>query len=98
MTLPTGCAAGIYTSPHLVPLVAHVFEASAIPLERLAGFCSEYGRRFYGVPAKPEDAVVLRRVGGGREVPKTYAFEREGGKEYVIPFMAGEKINWEIQA
>lgn len=98
VTLPTGCAAGIYTSPHLVPLVAHVFEAGGIPLERMAGFCSDFGRRFYGVPAKAEDAVVLKRVAGGKDVPKTYAFQREEGKEYVIPFMAGEKINWEIQA
>ena len=99
ITLPTGCAAGIYTQPHLVPLVAHVFEASGIPLERMAGFCSEHGRRFYGVPAKEEDAVVLRRVTGGKDVPKTYAFKKEAGqKEYVIPFMAGEKLDWEIQA
>lgn len=96
ITLPVGCAAGIYTSPTLIPLLATIFETSNIPLERLAGFASTFGRDFYGYPAKKEDEIVLRRVEGGKEVEKAYGFEREQGREWVVPFMAGEKLGWEI--
>lgn len=98
VTLPSPCAAGIYTSDNLIPLVATIFEASDIPLERMSGFVSEFGRRFYGFAAKPEDEVVIRRVEEGKVIKKAYQFERDGdaGREYVVPFMAGEKLNWEI--
>lgn len=100
VTLPSPCAAGIYTSADLIPLVATIFETSGIPLERLSGFTSEFGRRFYGYPAPAGEEVTIRRVGEGEggKVKKAYAFEQEGGeKEYVVPFMAGEKLGWEIQ-
>ncbi|GAA6004414.1 hypothetical protein JCM10207_000716 [Rhodosporidiobolus poonsookiae] len=97
VTLPSPCAAGIYTSSNLVPLTAEIFERSDIPLDCLAGFCSEYGRAFYGVPAKEGDEVVLRRV-EGKTVEKVFRYEKEGqGEEFVIPFMAGETIGWELQ-
>jgi dihydroorotase len=98
VTLPSPCAAGIYTSPDLIPLVATVFESSGIPLERMAGFVSTFGRAFYGVPAKEEDEVTLRRVEGGKEVKKAWAYERDGGagREWIVPFMAGQKLGWEI--
>lgn len=100
VTLPSPCAAGIYTSAHLIPLVATVFEKTGIPLDKLNGFVSHFGRRFYGVPAKEDERVVLRRVAGGREVSKAYAYDRDEGKgrEYIIPFLAGDKLTWEIAA
>lgn len=96
VTLPSPCAAGIYTSPELLPLVATIFESSKIPLEKLPGFCSTFGREFYGFPVEKEGEgeVVLRRVVGGRRGRKAYAF---GKGEWVIPFMAGESIGWEIE-
>lgn len=97
VTLPSGCAAGIYTSAELIPLVATIFEKSAIPLERLEGFVSTFGRSFYGVPAEEGRNIELRRVEGGRIVEKAYPYEREGAeKEWIVPFMAGEKLGWEI--
>lgn len=96
ITLPSGCAAGIYTSPTLLPLLATIFETSNIPIENLVGFASTFGRSFYGYPAKKEDEVVLRRVEGGKFVEKAYAYEREEGREWIVPFMAGEKLGWEI--
>lgn len=99
VVLPSPCAAGIYTSADLIPLVATVFERSDIPLERMAGFCSDYGRRFYGVAAKDEDAITLKRVDGkdGKVIAKAYSFPKEDGQtEYVVPFMAGDSLTWEI--
>lgn len=100
VTLPSPCAAGIYTSSHLVPLTAELFERAQIPLERLEGFCSRFGREFYGFPARAGDEVTLRRAGGdGQVVDKAFRFTTDKGEdEFVIPFLAGERIGWEIAA
>ncbi|GAA6061031.1 hypothetical protein JCM10212_004605 [Sporobolomyces blumeae] len=99
VTLPSPCAAGIYTSQNLVPLTAEIFERSGIPLDKLEGFVSTHGRAFYRVPAKQGQEVVLERTGRAK-VPKAFAYDLDGGKgrEYVIPFLAGEDIHWEIKA
>ncbi|GAA5972293.1 hypothetical protein JCM11641_002395 [Rhodosporidiobolus odoratus] len=97
ITLPSPCAAGIYTSQNLIPLTAEIFERSQIPLERLQGFCSEFGRAFYGFPAPEGEQVTIVRT-EGKAVDKAFRYEKEGeGEEYVIPFLAGEQIGWQIQ-
>ncbi|GAA5940297.1 dihydroorotase [Sporobolomyces koalae] len=99
VVLPSPCAAGIYTSSNLIPLTAEIFERSQIPLERLEGFVSTFGRTFYQVPAKEGQEVVLKRV-AGKPVEKVWSYDQDGnnsGKEYVIPFLAGETIHWEIE-
>ncbi|KPV78358.1 uncharacterized protein RHOBADRAFT_33026 [Rhodotorula graminis WP1] len=98
VTLPSPCAAGIYTGANLVPLTAEIFERSGIPVDRLEGFVSTHGRQFYGFPARDGDEVVLRRV-EGRTVDKAYGYKTDKGEdEWVIPFLAGEEIRWEIAA
>jgi len=81
----------------LIPLTAEIFERSGIPLDCLEGFVSTFARDFYKVPNKEEgDKVTLRRV-EGKVVERVWSFQKEGeGEEYVIPFLAGEKIGWEI--
>ncbi|KAI5481424.1 dihydroorotase [Pseudohyphozyma bogoriensis] len=97
LTLPSPCAAGIYTSPTLIPLTAHIFEKSGIPLENLENFVSNYGRKFYGYPADAKDEIVLQRC--KKVAEKAYGFvDDKGEKEYVIPFEAGKEIGWEIAA
>lgn len=102
VVLPSPCAAGIYTSSNLIPLTAEIFERSGIPLERLSGFVSDFGRSFYRVAARPGQEVTIARTTGrgGREVEKVWSYDQDGSheKEYVIPFLAGEKIGWEIVA
>jgi dihydroorotase len=95
LSLPSPCAAGIYTSPHLIPLLATIFETSQIPLSRLAGFASTFGRDFYGYPAKAGEEVTLKRKIW--KVPTAYGYETSSkGKEWIIPFMAEENMGWEI--
>lgn len=96
LSLPNACAAGIYTSQNLIPLLATIFETSDIPLERMAGFASTFGRAFYGYPAKVGEELTLRRVREGGVVPTAFGYPREEGREYIIPFMAGQKLGWEI--
>jgi dihydroorotase len=89
---PVGCAAGVYTSSILVPLVATLLESFGA-LEKLQGFVSDNGRKFYGVPAKDGEVVRLRRVeAGGGKVPRLI---RGDGAE-VVPFWAGKELGWEI--
>jgi len=90
-----GCAAGVYTSPILLPLLAHLLE-SFDALDKLEGFASTHGRKFYGFPmreAQAEDKgfVKLRRA---KEIVST---ERRNEKDVdVVPFWAGKELGWKI--
>lgn len=90
-----GCAAGVYTSAHLLPIVAHAFEAiePRIPLERLENFVSNNGRAFYGFPAAQDQSVTIRRTATDSKIPTAFKFGDEG---YVIPYKAGTDVGWEI--
>lgn len=52
-------SAGIYTAEGALPCLAQVFEAEGA-LDRLEGFVSEHGARFYGLPLNT-DRIELRR-------------------------------------
>lgn len=95
------CAAGVYTSPNLLPLVAHAFETSEaepnIPLQHLEAFASSNGRRFYKVPITSSKQVTIVRT--DETSPKGYSFVKDDGEiEWVIPFKAGKSIGWRIQS
>jgi dihydroorotase len=89
---PSPCAAGVYTSPILIPLVATLLESFGA-LDKLEGYVSEHGREFYGIPAEKGQNVKLRRTSGGQKVPGL--LRGEGGIE-VVPFWAGKELGWEI--
>ena len=96
------CAAGIYSSSALVPLVAELFEdeslGTKIPLERLNGYVSAFGRNFYQEPVRDsEKDLTLRRSQKKDRLPQAYSFVAEDGQqEYVRPFYAGRELAWEI--
>lgn len=54
-----GCA-GIFTAPNALSCLAHVFEEEG-RLDRLAGFASGFGARFYGLPPNPGSARLVRK-------------------------------------
>ena len=86
----------MYTSPVLLPLVAHLLESFGA-LDRLPGFVSEFGRRFYGFELGEGDKdgysapVNLVRVGS------TVNEELSLGDQSVVPFWAGRTLNWRIE-
>jgi dihydroorotase len=86
----------VYTSPILLPLVAHLLESFGA-LDRLSGFVSEFGRRFYGFELRDDDKegysapVKLVRVGS------TVNEELSLGDQSVVPFWAGRTLNWSIE-
>ncbi|WVQ95694.1 dihydroorotase, homodimeric type [Kwoniella sp. CBS 9459] len=90
----SACAAGVYTSPILIPLVATLLESFGA-LDKLAGFVSENGRAFYGVPAKAGQELKLKRTGDGEQDGLVKGTFKGEGVE-VLPFWTGKKLGWEI--
>jgi dihydroorotase len=82
-----GCA-GIFSAPVALESYAQTFEELGC-LDKLEGFASEHGPRFYGLPLN-EDMVTLERT--GLDVPD--AVDPEG--QDVTPFHAGERLNWRL--
>ena len=82
-----GCA-GIFNAPFALESYAAVFDEEGA-LDRLAGFASEYGPRFYGLPLN-EGTVTLER--GAVNVPELVG----GGETAVVPCHAGETLAWRV--
>ena len=81
-----GCA-GIFCAPHALEAYAKVFEEEGA-LDKLEGFASVFGPRFYDLPLN-EGTVTLTR--SGVDVP-----ERLNLAETVIPFHSGARREWSL--
>ncbi|KIR30774.1 dihydroorotase, homodimeric type [Cryptococcus deuterogattii 99/473] len=88
----SACAAGVYTSPILIPLVATLLESFGA-LDKLEGFVSGHGRKFYGEPAKKGQELTLRRTKENEGFVKG-TFRGDGVE--VMPFWTGKRLGWEI--
>lgn len=82
-----GCA-GIYTGHAALELYAVAFEEAGA-LDKLEGFASVSGARFYGLPVN-EDTVTLLREDW--TVPQRLRF----GDDELVPLRAGENIPWKL--
>ncbi|TFK74430.1 Dihydroorotase [Pluteus cervinus] len=90
-TPTSGCAAGVYTSPILLPLVATLLESFGA-IGNLNDFVSNNGRAFYNQVVSEEiGSVQLRRV-SGVAIAESYGSDPES----VVPFWAGKTLDWEI--
>ncbi|KAN0063311.1 dihydroorotase [Thecaphora frezii] len=103
-----GCAAGVYTSPILVPLCATLLESFGA-LDQLANYVSLNGRKFYGYDQEQQLAkgtIKLRRTEPANSsgvVPPVYIHpgsealaDGDPSKVQVVPFWAGKKLAWEV--
>lgn len=84
-----GCA-GIFNAPFALESYVTVFEEEGA-LDRFEAFASENGPRFYGLPLN-EGSVTLERA--DVSVPD----EVGGGGAAIVPFHAGETLNWRLRA
>lgn len=84
-----GCA-GIYSAYAAIEYYAEAFDQAAA-LHRLEGFCSQYGADFYGL-ARNSQLIELHRKPW--QVPEYFEF----GQSRVMPFMAGQTLQWRLQA
>jgi len=80
-----GCAAGVFSAPVALPLLAQLFQ-SHNKLENLQAFVSDNAQKIYGI-TPPKKVVTLKQK--EFEIPKSYGD--------VVPFMAGKKINWSAE-
>ncbi len=80
-----GCA-GIFNAPNALESYATVFDEEGA-LDRLEGFASENGPRFYGLPLN-EGRVTLERV--DNDVPARLPM----GEGEIVPWLAGETLRW----
>ena len=78
-----GCA-GLFNAPYAIEAYAQVFDEEG-KLDRLEGFASEHGPRFYGLPLN-EDRITFNR--GGEKVPDAIG--------EVVPFGAGARFGWRL--
>jgi dihydroorotase len=84
-----GCAAGIYTSPILLPLTAHLLESFGA-LDKLESFVSKNGRAFYKKEVSVTEVIELKR----RKAPVAEKYSLK--EEQVVPFWSGKDLEWEI--
>ena len=82
-----GCA-GIFNAPYALESYAAVFEEEGA-LDKLEGFASEHGARFYGLPLN-EGTIKLERI--ENDVPDRLGL----GDIDLIPFHAGQTLNWTL--
>jgi dihydroorotase len=82
-----GCA-GIYTAHAAIELYAEAF-AAAGALDRLEGFASHFGARFYGLPVNRDTLTLEER---SWSVPRELSF----GAETLVPFRAGASVGWSL--
>ncbi|RMP67173.1 hypothetical protein ALQ18_02228 [Pseudomonas marginalis pv. marginalis] len=82
-----GCA-GCYTAYAAIELYAEAFETRNA-LDKLEGFASLNGPRFYGLPANTEHITLVRE---DWTAPASLPF----GELTVIPLRAGETLRWRL--
>jgi dihydroorotase len=88
-----GCA-GIYNAPYAIESYAAVFEAEGA-LERLEGFASEFGPRFYGLPLNEGTITLVRQP---HTVPaRLHGNDAAGSSIDLVPFHAGEVLHWRLE-
>ncbi|CCA70482.1 related to dihydroorotase [Serendipita indica DSM 11827] len=93
------CAAGVYTSPILLPLVAHLLESFGA-LDNLEGFVSTNGRNFYKItePELPSDGQRSYSLPVVKlcKTPSSIAKSLDLNEQKVVPFWAGKQLNWSL--
>ena len=94
-------AAGVFTQPYAVGLVVDALEegvdvgvlkAEDITKEKLQGFLSDYGRKFYGVGDDRNEKIVLRK--SSVTIEKSHS--NNDGSVEVVPFRRG-KLTWGVE-
>ncbi|GLR09717.1 dihydroorotase [Mixta theicola] len=82
-----GCA-GVFNAPTALPAYATVFEEMDA-LQHFEAFCSENGPTFYGLPLNEGTIRLVRE-------PWTVTESIAAAGDTLVPFLAGETLNWRI--
>ncbi|PTY35909.1 dihydroorotase [Saccharospirillum sp. MSK14-1] len=85
-----GCA-GCYSAWSALELYAQVFEELGV-LDKLEAFASEHGPNFYGLPLNEGTVTLVREPW---QLPERIDL---ADGETIVPFQAGETINWRMKS
>nr|WP_224745904.1 dihydroorotase [Neiella litorisoli] len=83
-----GCA-GCYSAPAALELYAHIFDDIGC-LDKLEGFASLHGPKFYGLPVNEKTVTLIREPWQMPESVKV-------GADDMVPFFAGQTLNWQVK-
>ncbi len=83
-----GCA-GCYSASIALPLYAQAFE-SVGKLDKLEGFTSIHGAKFYNLPVNDDKITLVREAW---QVPDNYPYL---DNKTLTPLMAGQTLNWRV--
>ncbi len=83
-----GCA-GIFCAPFAIESYAQVFDEENA-LDRLEGFASIFGAKFYGLKPNRQKITLVRKP---HKIPEKIGT----GKDALIPFHAGEQLDWAMK-
>ncbi|PNK61802.1 dihydroorotase [Psychrobacter sp. FDAARGOS_221] len=84
-----GCA-GCYSASIALPLYATAFD-SVGKIDRLEGFASQFGAKFYGLPVNKETVTLVNTP---MQVPASYPYMQQ---QSLTPLMAGETLPWSLK-
>jgi dihydroorotase len=79
----------VFNAPSSLPAYATVFEEMNA-LQHFEAFCSENGPRFYGLPLNEGTITLVRK-------PWKVADSIALGEHTLVPFLAGETLNWTVE-
>ena len=82
-------AAGVFTQPYVMQYVTEVFDRMG-KLDKLAGFASDFGRKFYKLEKDEREGKIVM-IKRSIVVKNTI-----GGEDGIVPFRAGEKLAWDV--
>jgi len=82
-----GCA-GIFSANAAIEIYTSIFEQQGV-LDNLEAFASFNGPDFYGLPRNSKTITLIKE---DWQIPDEY----EMGSESLVPFLAGQTINWKL--
>ena len=83
-----GCA-GIYNAPVAIELYATIFEQAG-QLDKLEGFASLYGPKFYNLPINKQKLTLEKESW-------TVPDQKPLANETIIPLCSGEQLGWKLK-
>ncbi|KAI0221000.1 dihydroorotase [Massospora cicadina] len=88
------CAAGVFTTPYLLPYIATLFSTLSC-LHRLADFTSNNAAKFYRLETDSEAHITLACQ--AQVVPdEIHYLDDNGFACSVVPYKAGQTLDWKI--
>jgi dihydroorotase len=84
-----GCAAGVFTAPIALQLLAQIFDDND-KLDNLQQFISTNAQNIYGIEPSNKTITLIKQE---FKVPKIYT----NNTQQVVPMYANKSINWSIK-